>query len=361
MGTVSRLTLPENFFDITSSMLLLQPEPQYLFASLWKRAMAASLTIPNTIGLAGRELVAAGAQYASASAGRLTIADDLFDGLFAAKFDMVGMPGHTVRVNRPKYQDTTYTKASRLVGTNTSISTTPIAIGSEQNDITLKRYAGPYDQANSRVAPFGLDRFDASMGVHSMVQAAGSHLQRDFDKWLDYIMVSLCENASAVIRPSGFSADNDATVAGQFPMDYDTINRAETAADDSNVPVFGDGMRLLIVTPTQSMQLKNDPQYAKYAQFNKEYNALFPGYLGSVNKMHVFKSTTLLRPANGSSVPVSRGLLLSPATFMAAQGEKPRVATSTDDNYAETQKVIWISYSEAELADNRFVTQLRTA
>jgi N4-gp56 family major capsid protein len=360
-GPISRLTLPENFFDTTSSMLLLQPEPQYILASLWKRAMAASLTVPNTIGIAGREIQGVGGAYSSAAAGRLTIADDLFDGLFAAKFDMKGMPGHTVRVNRPKYSDTTYTKASRAIGTNTSISTTPIAIGSEQNDITLRRYAGPYDQANSRVAPFGLDRFDASMGVHSMVQMAGSHLQRDFDKWIDSVMVNLCENASTILYSGNATADNDATVAGQFAFDYDLINRGEESADNANVPTFGDGHRILMVTPKQARELKSDPLYAKYAEKHPEYNALFPGYLGTVNKLHVFKSTTLLKTANSSTVPVHRALILSPATFMAAMGEAPRVATPTDDNYGETQKVIWISYSETELADNRFVTQLRSA
>jgi len=360
-GPISRLTLPENFSDTTSSMLLLQPEPQYILASLWKRALAASLTIPNTIGLAGREIQSVNGAYVSAAAGRLTIADDLFDGLFAAKFDMKGMPGHTVRVNRPKYSDTTYTKASRLIGSNTSISTTPVSIGSEQNDITLKRYAGPYDQANSRVAPFGLDRFDNSMGVHSMVQMAGTHLQRDFDKWADSIMVNLCENASNTLYAGNATADNDATVAGQFAFDYDLVNRGEEAADTANIPCFGDGHRILMVSPKQARELKNDSQYARYAEFHKEYNALFPGYLGTVNKLHVFKSTTLLKTANSSSVPVHRALILSPGTFMAAMGEAPRVASSTDDNFAETQKVIWISYSETELADNRFVLSLRSA
>lgn len=361
MALVSRNSLPENFQDVTSSMLLLQPEPQYPLASWWKRAMAASLTIPNVIGLNGREIQANGATYASAAAGRLVMAADLFDGLLAAKFDMKGQPGHTVRVNRPKYQDTTYTKASRAIGNSASISTTPIAIGSEQNDITIKRYAGPYDATNSRVAPYGLDRFDSSMGIHSLVQAVGSHLQRDFDKTLESFLVNLCESAANVIRPSGMSAANDATVAEQFPMDYDTLNRAEESADTANVPVFPDGNRILMITPKQARQLKSDPLFAKYAEKHPDYNALFPGYLTTVNKMHVFKSTTLLTTANSSSINVHRALLLSPSTFLAAMGEAPRTATSTDDNYAETQKVIWISYMETELADNRFVTQIQTA
>lgn len=359
--TISRLTLPENFYDVTSSMLLLQPQPQFLFASLWKRALAASLVIPTSLGINGRAVEANGAQYNSANAGRRTIADELFDGLFAAKFDMKAQPGHTVRVNRPRFALTTYTKASRKIAAGASISTTAITIGSEQTDITIARYAGPYDAVNSRVAPFAVDRLDASMGVHNVVQMAGTHLQEDFDRTFENFMVTLANNSSATYRPAGMSADNDATAVGQFPLDYDTLNRAEAAADEANIPAFPDGYRLLTLTPTQCRQLKNDQQFARYAEFHKEYNALFPGYVTTVNKMHVFKCTTLDTSANSSSIAVHKGHLMGPGVFLAAMGEQPRVASSTDDNFGETGKVIWVSYAETELADNRFVTSIRTS
>lgn len=359
--TISRLTIPENFFDTTSSMLLLQPQPQFLFASLWKRAMAASLTVPMALGVNGREIQSNGGSYQSASAGRLTIADDLFDGLFAAKFDMKGQSGHMVRVNRPKFALTTYTKASRKITAGTSISTTAIAIGSEQNNITIARYAGPYDSTNSRVAPFALDKLDASMGVHSLVQAAGAHLQEDFDRFHENVMVTLANTAANTIRPVGISADNDVTATGQAKLDYNALNRAEAAADEANLPVFADGYRLLCLTPTQLMQLKDDSQFARYAQHHQQYNALFPGYVTSINRMHVFKCTTLDQAVNSSSIAIHKGLLLSPGAFMAAMGEPPRVASSTDDNYGETAKVIWIGYFETELADNRFAISVRSS
>lgn len=358
--TISRLTLPENFYDVTSSMLLLQPQPQFLFASLFKRAMAASLEMPMSLGLNGRAIESQGAQYVSANVGRRVIANDLFDGLFAARFVMNGQPGHTVRVNRPKFALTTYTKAVRALVTGASISTTPINIGSEQNDITIKTYLGPYDQANSRVAPYGLDQLDASMGVHSMVQLAGVHLQEDFDRTFENFMITLGNSASTTIRPAGMTADNDATVAGQFPMDYDTLNRAELSADNANIPAFADGYRLCVLTPTQLAQLKNDPQYLRMSEFHQEYNALFPGYVRSINNMHIFKCTTLSTSNNGSSIPIHKGMLMGPGTFMGAMGGKPVVRASTDDNYALTAKVIWSAFAEVELADSRFVTSIRT-
>jgi len=358
--TISRLTLPENFFDVTSSMLLLQPKPQYLYASLFKRALAASLNVPMSLGLNGRSIESNGQVYESAERGRRAIADSLFDELFAARFVMDGQPGHTVRVNRPKYGSTTYTKASRKIAKGASISTTPINIGSEQTDITIATYAGPYDQENSRVAPYAIDELDAGLGVHALTSMVGAHMQDDFDHFWDAVMITLANNASTTVRPAGMSADNDATVAGQFPMTYDTLNRAELSADNANIPAFADGYRVCVLTPTQVSQLKNDGQYARYAKDHPEYNALFPGYVTTINKMHVFKCTTLDTANNGSSVPIHKGHLMGPGVFMGAMAQKPKVRFSTDDNYALTAKLIWSTFAEVELADNRFVTSIRT-
>lgn len=357
----TRFDLPENFYDITSSMLLVQPQPQFLFAQLWKSAMAASIQVPESIGMSGREISSGGAPYVSETKDRLQMANELLGSLIAAKFDMKGQVGHTVRVNRPKYALTTYTKASRVVDPSSTISTVPVKVQSEQTDITIRRYAGPYDQANSRVAPYFVDRLDASMGVHKISQLIGNAMREDFDRFIDTTLITLANNAATTFRPAGMTADNDATAVNQFPLDYDTINRAEADADENNLPVFPDGYRLLVVTPTQARQLKNDSQFAKYAEHHPEYNALFPGYIKSVNRLHVMKCTTLDKSVNSSSVAIHKGLLLSPGVWLSAMGEKPRVATSSDDNYAEQAKLIWIAYFENELADNRFTYSIRTS
>ena len=50
MAIVNRASLPEEFFDITSAKLLLQPEPQYLHCLLLKMAMSASFTPDAQMG-----------------------------------------------------------------------------------------------------------------------------------------------------------------------------------------------------------------------------------------------------------------------------------------------------------------------
>lgn len=360
MPFIGRATLPEEFYDITSDMLLLQPEPQYLYASLWKKAMSAELSPPAMFGLPGRSVAGVGAPY-DANNGRLSLSPDVMTETFAVKVDMMGGPGTSLRVNRPRFSNSTYTMGSRLVASNSTISTTPINVSSEQITLTLQTFAGPYDQTNSRVAPYGLTAFDANFGVHKQAAIVGAHMKRDFDRFLDTVMVTLLDSASSAVYPKGMTAVNDATAAGMYPCDYDTINRAEKTADEANVPTFADGYRGLVLTPTQLAQLKGDPQYAKYAEKHPEFNALFPGYVATVNKMHVFKSTTLNTTANSSSVNIHYGHLFGPGVLGSAMGRRPAVYNSTDDNYGQQVKVIWLMDSDFVLADNRFVVSVRSS
>ena len=76
-------------------------------------------------------------------------------------------------------------------------------------------------------------------------------------------------------------------------------------------------MRWLVATPKQVQDLKDDPQYARASQFHKEFNALFPNYVGSIGKFHVFKSTTQRQVNNSSSVPIPPGNTTSALARMA--------------------------------------------
>src|SRR5688500_6334123 len=177
MPALSRVQMPENFYDITSSMLLTQPEPQYLYAQLFKRALGASLEVPGELGLPGRAIGGNGVTYSPADRDRLMLANQLSADVFATTVDFKGMAGSTIRINRPIFTDSTYTAASRLVAGGTTISTTPIAPKSGQNNLTLYRYGGPYDTA---VQPYGIEAFDAAMGVHKSASIVGTHMKRDF-------------------------------------------------------------------------------------------------------------------------------------------------------------------------------------
>lgn len=358
MPVFQRAVMPENFYDITSNMLLAQPEPQYLYGDLQRLALGASLETPSSLGLPGRTITGVGADYTPAEKDRLRMATPLATDVFAASVNFEGLPGTTVRFNRPVYTNSTYTQASRLVASGTSISTTPIVGTSQQNSLTLQRFGGPYGTA---VQPYAADRFDTRQGVHKAASIFGTWLKRDYDRFIDAVWVTLFDLASSAIYPEGMSAVNDATSTGQYPMRLEQVFRTEATMDTANLPTFSDGYRLLVLTPTQVNQLRNDDKYRTASAFFENYNVLFSQYVSSVGKMHIFKSTTLNTTANSSSVNIHYGHAISPGTAMAGMGERPAVWSSSDDNFGQTPKFVWLANLAFALANNSFVYSVRSS
>ncbi len=358
MASLSRVSMPENFYDITSSMLLTAPQPQFLYSQLFKAALGISLQVPGELGLPGRSIGGTGAPYSAAERDRLMLSSQLPGDVFATNVDFKGLPGSTIRVNRPVFVDSTATAASRLIPGGSTISTTPISPGSQQNNLTLFSYGGPYD---TTVQPYGIEAFDAQMGVHNSASIVGTHLKRDFDRFLDTVWVTLFDLAATTVYPEGMSADNDATSAGMFPFTFEELGRTERLMDTANLPTFGDGFRLLVLSPTQVEQLGLDGNYNARAKEFPQYSSIFPQYVSSVKKFHIFKSTTLSAPTNSSSVAIHRGHAIAPGAAMGGMGAAPRVAPNTNDNYGRTALVIWLADLAFALGNNSFVYSVRSS
>lgn len=362
MSNVSRVTLPQEFYDWTSSELLIQPEPQYPMADLILRALGTSLAPPAAIGLPGRMIGGQGADYSSPEADQLALEPDLIsENLFAVKVDFKGQPGLTIRVNRPKYTDSTYTLASRRIPSNTTISTTGIKVDSEQVSLTLDRYAGPYDSTAGEVRPYVIEAFDANMGIHNLVKIVGKHMKRDFHKFLDAVGVDLGMQGASTTYPAGMTAANDATADGQFPLTYETLSRLARQMDDSYLPTLPDGKRVLVLTPTGLKQLKDDKQFALYSHDFEKTNPLFRRYTALKSilpEWYVFVSQTLDTTANSSSVNIHTGLAFAPGALGIGMGRPPAVVNNTNDNYGESVPVIWRADLAFACLDSRFVRKV---
>lgn len=361
MPLVNRATLGAEFYDITSAKLLAAPEPQYLYASLWKIALSATLAIGSGLSFRG-DIGGQGAPYSSAEQDRAVFDDPIYKDAIVVVPELGHGPGHTVRINRPQFANTTYTQASREIAMGTSISTTPINVGSDQVSMTLKRFGGPYDQANGNVAPYGVDRFDASQSIHSLGSVVGSHLMRDFDRSVENFVGGLLSLASTTLYPSGYTATTDFSDAGgDGPMSMKTLSRIETAMDNANLPSFADGYRCVVTHPLAIEQLKDDPQFARYSEFHPPVNPLLArNYYKSVGRLHIFKSTTLPTTTNGASGTVYETHAFAPGVIGSAIGEMPRTAPSTADNYGEWALVIWLMYAAFQNLDNRFCVKVYT-
>lgn len=365
MPLINRATLPQEFFDFTSTMLLMQPEPKYLHAKLIKSALGASFNASGLLGfMPGREFGDKGAPYmtdAAAEAARLSLSDDLYDQSIQVISQLGSAPGQTVRMNRPSYANTTYTEASREVPSGSTVSVSPITVSSEQVPITIKRFAGPYDQANARVAPYGVDRFDSSVMLHKPAQIVALNLKRDFDRALDSWGVGLFDNAATTVRPNGMVNDNTSVLAGSFPFSYRLMQQTETELDVLNIPTFANGKRAMVLHPRQCEQLAQDAQFNRLAVFERDFNPLFKGaYWRSCGNFDIFKSTTLTTVNNANNVNIHYAQAFGPGGVGCGVGEMPRTAYNTQDNYGETALVIWLWYAGFATLDNRFIARITT-
>lgn len=355
--TISQFTLPQNFFDITSSKLLRAPRAEFPYAKAILAALGKDLEgADGPMGHIGREITGAGGTFGPLEKDALILAGTILSDIFTTPLEagFKGLPGTTVRFNRPKYDSTVYTLASREIGPTQSISTVPITASSEQASITLKRYAGPYDSINSRVAPYGIDKLSAQVGVHRLPSIVGEYMKYDYHRWLDAVAVALLD-VGAGIWPSGFSADNDITAVGIGNVTYEQLMRTEQEADDANLPTFSDGFRVIMAPPAMKKQLALDTEYQRASEFHPEMNAIFPSYFRSVGKFHLVQSTTLTSAANSSNVTIYKAHMICPGVCGVASGDAPRVAYSNDDNYGETAKLIWVGYHAFANLDSRFV------
>jgi len=363
MPLINRATLPQEFFDITSALLLKQPEPQYLHATLWKMALSASFETDAQLGLMvpGREFGSAGADYGSAEDDRLSLSDGLYDTSLTVIPELGQAPGHTVRLNRPVYANTTYTEASREVPSGTTISTTPQSVTSEQANLTLKRYAGPFDQAHGQVRPYGVGRFDSSVMLHRSAGVAGRHLRRDFDRTLDQFVRTLFDQAATIIRPAGMTNDDTSAAAGSFPFSHSMLVETEANMDDANIPTFPNGKRVMVLSPRQCQQIAQDAQFNRQSVFAPDFNPIFAGtYFRSIGQWDLFKSTTLARPANANTIPIHYAQAWGPGAVGSGIGELPRTAYNTQDNYGEDALVVWLLYAAFGVLDSRFIRRITT-
>jgi hypothetical protein len=377
MATINRASIPEEFFDVTSARMLVAPEPQYVFAFLGKMALGNALGVQamNPAGITpARGVPSTGALVQGYQAGaRLILAnlDPQIAQTIMSVAEIGKSPGHTVRLNRPRYGSGGFTLAAREVTSGTQISTTPIDITSEQVTLTLKRYVGPYDAVvQNAPAPYLLDKFDSSVALHSLVDLVSLNFRRDFDKWYDTVLATLITSGSTQIFPNGFTTVNQSSQQGDMPMDIDTIFRSiETLkgvvySTPLNIPVYPNGRYRMFMTPTQSRQMKDDPQAAQYIRYDANANpvvGLAGAFLGSVAGCDLFESTTLPYTANTNGINVMTAVMCGPGMLGQGFGRLPQVMASTLDNYGEHALLVHICYAAFNIMDSRFGLQIFTS
>lgn len=366
MSTIDRASLPQEFFDITSARLLVEPEPQYLYARLFVDALGAAPPMVESLGRVDGQFGDNGAPYMSLDEMMSAYSANVFRDAVTVVPEIGKGPGHTVRINRPAFSNGVYTLESREIPSGSTISTTGQSVTSEQVSLTLKRFGGPgYSggTGTNSVRPLSIERFDASLSLHSLIKIADLNIKRDYHRFLHYVCATLLDGAATAnaVFPDGKSATTDFAAAGDGPMVYDMVLKAARILADANIPMFSNGKWAMVLTPKQIEQLKKDPSYKDQAVFHQEYNTLFRGmYVGTVGDFDIFRTTAMNTTTNGGSVPVYKGHIFGPGVLGAGLGSVPRVARSTLDNFGETDLIVWLMYGAFSLLDGRFAGVIYT-
>lgn len=360
MATIDRASLLQEFFDTTSPRLLRQPEPPYIYARLWLDAMAS--TPPSVDGLGRPNDEWGMGMYASFDEQMAAIEKDIFREAFVFVQEIGKRPGHTVRLNRPAFTNSTYTLGSRRIASGTTISTTGQSVTSEQVSLTLERFGGPYHTSGAEVRPLSIERFDSMVSLHGMAKLCDMHLVRDYHRWKHFVTATLLDGASTSndIFPGTKTAVTDFAAAGDGPMNWDMVLKAERILAEASIPTFSNGNWAMVLAPRQLEQLQSDPSYQRLSEFHPEFNALFGGaYVRTAGRFNIFR-TPALNTGTNSGVTYYKGHVFGPGVLGGGTGDLPRVARSNQDNFGETDLIIWLEYSAITLLDNRFAGVIYT-
>ncbi len=376
-----RASLPTEFFDRTSTIVLRQPLPQYLYARmLFGAAAQAELRRlgPDAFAMEGapqRGVSSQGAPYPDISGMTDILADEIrADAIMVTDELAEGKVGHTIRLNRPIFTGGGYTEASRIIAAGQSISLSPIGMTDEQVSITIKRVVGPFAAGGTTPQPYAIDSVDSEHSVHSLADRVGVALQQDRNAYVDGVFAKYFDSGSHVLYPGDSSnaledgGDAAAIVTqGDRPLDMETLLRMESVLHDAKIPRFRNGRYLFLATPKELSQLKSDPQFRGQAAFLPGANLLNDSGAATTlvvnNAIEVYASqTNIIDTTTVAGVSIHHGVMFGPGLVGYAPTNKGvQVKRANEDNYGETSMVIWIAYEGHTITDNRFGISVHTS
>lgn len=364
--------LPSEFVELTSTRMLIAPVSQFLYATMVYMAdvQAQLRADPSSFEwVSGRGVPASagGAPVPDLASMQLMLSDSVRAGAIVVSDELATQPGSVVKLNRPVFSGGGYTVSARTLGTGVTFSQTPLALTGEQVPITILRLGGPYAAGGTTPQPYGIDRFQAMQSVHSLAARVGQHLQHDRTALLDNVVATLIDSPASgnVLYPNDptNSIPSDVlafttNVNGDRPFDYETITRMVAKLRATNIPTFDDGRYRLIINPAQEQQLVMDPQFARYAKMDPSTNPLQAGYIKTVGRdVEVYASNSnVVDTATVSGVTINHAVMFGKDIVGRVRDKEGcRIALSSDDNYGETAKAMWLAYEGFSLLDNRFV------
>lgn len=366
--SLNRMTLPSEFQDRISEVVLRQPEPEYFGARVLFMASAQAELRRTGVKFSGpgraEGIGDLGAMYPGLMDMQLVLNDTVRGEAITVSDELAkGKPGTSILFNRPRFTNTTYTRASRVLMQGAPVSTTAIDVAGEQVSLTIEEVGGPYDTANSRVAPYAIDRFDAEHSAHRMAEIVGMHLQRDRTRYVDARFSTMLQAVTGTkIFPSdpSFAQTVVATAfagstGGMRTLDFDTITRGEQKLTEASIPKFSNGCYWFVVDSLGKQQLRNDAAFQKQAVFSPGLNPLQNSFIARVGNVEIYESTTLATDTTTvSGDTIHTGCMFGPGMIGYVNGGPVTIDPSSDDDFNRSVKVIWHVYEAFDFLDASF-------
>lgn len=310
MALTTSGTLTQEFVDILSAELLLEPDVQFVFSQFCKNV--------NEIGT---------------------------------------QPGKTIKIDRYPWLGGTMSESARALTEGTAISTaSPIAVTANQVSVTVKEYAGPHN-GSSAVAPLGVSEFLKARAKHDVATIVGSLLRRDKDAVIDAICRDLLLGVSNATTADG-TAEGSIT-SGKL-LSTDVLAEIKYQLEARNAPKFSDGTYAYAIGPKDEKSLLLDAGYREAARYNTD--KLFRGELANYMGFRIIRTNNISTKAVGASSAVTgyQSVAFGPDACGMGIGMAPEVRQSTDNDFGRQDLVIWLMHAGFALLDARFVQRVIT-
>ena len=363
--SLTRLNLPQAFNDAISKVGLQQPIPAFAFARVLFSAVAAAQlrkALPEGVPIGATSLESNMMPLDPIRAQLVTVFDELMG---------KGHEDDTVKIRRPAFSGGGYTTGSRLARAESATSIVPISVTGEITSITLQMYEGPYDSANSRVAPYAF----APHQVNGDPARFGAELfdQLDYDRWafVDAVLLSLCEaNANHIVGsdPSGSMdgtvmatvATNAFLAAGDRPLDCDAIMRGKVKLRNNKIKPLPNGRYAAFLSTNQILDLTRDPDWKEPSKELESTNILAGALVNSIHGVDIYEVNNLnTGTSGGGATPTyQKGFMLGAGALGYAPGSPCSVEPSHDTNYGKQLKFVWQAVEGYVRLDDRMGVSL---
>jgi N4-gp56 family major capsid protein len=353
MAITTSTSLSQEFVDQLSQELILEPDPQYVFALLAGGARAGALGIPDIMGAAG---ASANMQQAmGAGLGTLRLLDQRWMSV-ARDFAMVvsepTTPGKVILVDQPRYIGGTFTEVSRRLTEGTPVSATPQAATMGQVTVTIREYAGPHDGA--AVAPIGITDFLKRRATHNLVEYVGTLLRRDRNKLVDHVISDLLLATTHVTTPGDVAEGS--LVAGS-KLTEDELSEMLRKLQERNIPTFSNGLYMCVMSPKHFEDLRADTKFRESVRYLGTEGALVSGHVANHGGFMMVISSNIPTAGVGAGGAVTgyRGVAFGPQAIGWGIGMDAEARRSKDDDYGREDRVLWIAHEGWALLDADFV------